>query len=167
MNRVGILGKLVLSNSERMNRRGLFLGRRSTKVHVVLYRWSKGRIGGRVPGWPAARILLLDHIGARSAIRRISPVIFHQDGGLLAVVASKAGQPANPAWFYNLRANPETTVQIGAEVRVVRARVAGEPERECLWPRFVEAFPAFEFYQRNAGHRRIPIVILDATSPSR
>ncbi|GAB4587202.1 nitroreductase/quinone reductase family protein [Nocardia sp. IFM 10818] len=158
---MGILGDLVLSNSARMNRRGLYLGRRSTKVHVALYRWSNGRIGGRILGWPAARILLLDHVGARTGTPRTSPVIYHQDDGLLAVVASKAGQPDNPAWFHNLRANPDTTVQIGAEVRPVHARIATDEERNRLWPSFVAAFPAFDSYQRNAEHRTIPVVILD------
>ncbi|MFE3190427.1 nitroreductase family deazaflavin-dependent oxidoreductase [Nocardia sp. NPDC059240] len=127
---------------------------------MALYRWSSGRIGGRITGWPEARILLLEHVGAKSGVRRTSPVIFHQDGELLAVVASKAGQPNNPAWLYNLRANPNTTVRIGAEIRAVHARPATETERDRLWPKFVDAFPAFDSYQRNAD-RRIPIIVLD------
>ncbi len=158
---MGILGALVLSGADRAGRRGIYLGRRSTKVHVALYRWTKGRLGGRFPGWPDARILLLDHVGARSGIHRTSPVIFHRDGELLAVAGSKAGQPANPAWFHNLVATPETTIRIGSRVHLVRARVASDPERQRLWPGFVRAFPVFEIYQRNAGQRSIPIVILD------
>ncbi|UFS93837.1 nitroreductase/quinone reductase family protein [Nocardia huaxiensis] len=151
----------MLSTSERLNRRGIYLGRRSTKIHVALYRWSNGRIGASILGWPRARILLLDHVGARTGLRRTSPAIYHQADGLLAIVASKAGQPTNPAWFHNLRANPETTVRIGAEIRPVRARLADDAERNRLWPSFIEAFPAFDFYRRNAPGREIPIIILD------
>ncbi len=81
---------------------------------------------------------------------------------MVAVAASKAGQPTNPAWFHNLKANADTTIQIGPGVRQVRARVAGETERERLWARFVALYPGYEFYARNATDRTIPIVILEA-----
>ncbi len=156
-----LLGKLTASSSELANRRGIYMGRRSTKLHVALYRRSGGRLGNHVPGWPGARILLLDHTGAKSGTKRTSPVMYHEDGEALVVAASKAGQPTNPAWFHNLEANPETTVQIGSKVRQVRARVASEEERERLWPEFVAFYPGYEFFQRNAKGRKIPIVILE------
>lgn len=147
--------------SEFANKRGVYLGKRSTKLHVALYRRSGGRLGGHLPGWPAARILLLDHVGARSGRRRTSPLMYHRDGDTVAVVASKAGQPTNPAWFHNLSASPETTIQIGRQVSSVRARVATDSERARLWPQFVAFYPGYEFFQRNATGRKIPIVILD------
>jgi len=156
-----LLGRLTASSSEFANRRGIYMGRRSNRLHVALYRRSGGRIGNHVPGWPAARILLLDHTGARSGAKRTSPVMYHEDGDALVVAASKAGQPTNPAWFHNLEANPDTTVQIGPEVREVRARVATDEERKRLWPEFVAFYPGYEFFQRNAGKREIPIVILE------
>ena len=92
---------------------------------------------------------------------RTSPMIYLADGPDVVVVASKAGQPTNPAWFHNLMANPETTVQVGREVRKVRGRVADDAERERLWPRLTAMFPAYEIYERNASPRRLPIVILE------
>lgn len=77
---------------------------------------------------------------------------------------SRRRRPANRltrAWFHNLRANPETTVQIGSEVREVRARVATDGERQRLWPEFLAFYPGYEFFQRNAGSRTIPIVLLE------
>ena len=62
--------RLATSASEFANKRGVYLGKRSTKVHVALYRRSGGRLGGHLPAWPAARILLLDHVGARTGRRR-------------------------------------------------------------------------------------------------
>jgi deazaflavin-dependent oxidoreductase (nitroreductase family) len=143
------------------NKRGIYMGRRSTKLHVALYRRSSGKLGGHLPGWPEARIVLVDHIGAKSGVKRTSPLMFHKEGAAVAVVASKAGQPTHPAWFHNLRANPDTTIQIGSVIRKVRARVATEDERNRLWSRFVAFYPGYEFYERNAKGRTIPIVILD------
>jgi deazaflavin-dependent oxidoreductase (nitroreductase family) len=156
-----LLGQLTASSSQFANRRGIYLGRRSTKLHVALYRRSGGRLGSHIPGWPRARIALVDHRGARSGVRRTSPLMYLEDGDAVVVMASKAGQPTHPAWFYNLRANPQTTVQIGSAVRQVRARVANDDERDRLWAEFVAIYPGSEFYRRNAKGRKIPIVILD------
>lgn len=155
------LGKLTAWSSEFANKRGVYMGRRSTKLHVALYRRFGGKIGGHIPGWPHARILLLDHTGAKSGAKRTSPLMYHEDGDAIAVVASKAGQPTHPAWFHNVKANPDTKIQIGSVVREVHARVATDEERDRLWTQFVAFYPGYEFYQRNAKGRKIPIVILD------
>jgi len=155
------LGQFTASSSQFANKRGIYAGRRSTKIHVALYRRSGGKIGGHLPGWPDARILMVDHTGAKSGVKRTSPLMYHEDGDAIAVVASKAGQPTNPAWFHNLKANPDTTIQIGSEIREVRARVATDEERDRLWPKFVASYPGYDFYQTHAKSRKIPIVILD------
>jgi F420H(2)-dependent quinone reductase len=157
-------GRLVASSSHAANKRGIYLGRRATKIHVALYRWSSGRIGGHLPGWPEARIVLVDHTGAKSGVRRTSPLMYHADGAVIAVAASKAGQPTNPAWFHNLIANPDTTIQIGSVVRDVRARVATDEERDRLWPEFVAFYPGYELFQSDAKGRKIPIVIFEPRS---
>jgi deazaflavin-dependent oxidoreductase (nitroreductase family) len=154
-------GQLTAASSEFVNKRGIYLGRRSTKIHVALYRRSGGKLGRHLPGWPGARIVLVDHTGAKSGVRRTSPLMYHEDGDTVAVVASKAGQPTHPAWFHNLKANPDTTIQIGSVVRDVRARVATDDERDRLWPLFIAFYPGYDFFQRNAKGRKIPIVILD------
>jgi F420H(2)-dependent quinone reductase len=157
----GPFARLQLSLGEFASKRGVYLGRRSTRIHTAIYRWTRGRLGSRVPGFPDARIALVDHIGAKSGIRRTSPLIYLEDGSSVVVAASKAGQPTNPGWFHNLMANPETKVQVGGEVRQVRARVGSDEERERLWPRFVATYPAYDFYEQNAPQRRIPVVILE------
>jgi deazaflavin-dependent oxidoreductase (nitroreductase family) len=150
-----------MATSQFANEHGVYLGRRSTRIHVALYRRSNGKLGGHLPGWRAARILLLDHVGAKSGRKRTSPLMYHDDGDVIAVVASKGGQPTHPAWFHNIRANPDTTVQIGAAVRNVHARVATDEERDRLWPKFVAFYPGYDFFQRNAQGRKIPIVMLE------
>src|SRR5262249_12294348 len=152
-----VLGRFTAAASGFANKRGFYLGRRSAKFHVALYRRSGGKLGNHIPGWPEARIALVDHKGAKTGVQRTSPLMYHEDGDAIVLMASKAGQPTNPAWFHNLRANPDTTIQIGADVRRVRAGVAGAEERERPWRRFVELYPGAEAYQRNAGDRQIPI----------
>jgi hypothetical protein len=73
-----LLGQLTASSSQFANKRGIYLGRRSTKFHVALYRRSGGKIGGHLPGWPEARIVLVDHTGAKSGTKRTSPLMYHE-----------------------------------------------------------------------------------------
>jgi deazaflavin-dependent oxidoreductase (nitroreductase family) len=153
------------SPTELQTKHGLYIGRRAGKLHVALYRRSRGRIGARIRGRGGVpiRMLLLHHRGVRSGIERTTPLIYVEDGADLVVTASRAGQPEHPAWFHNLMAAPETTVQVGAAVRAVRARVASDAERERLWPAFPAAFRGFEIYRRyaEAAGRTIPVVILE------
>jgi F420H(2)-dependent quinone reductase len=153
--------RLNAAAAEALNKRGIYMGRRSTKIHVAVYRRTGGRAGAHLPGWPGAKVALVDHRGARTGTPRTSPLMYHADGGTIAVVASKAGQPTNPAWFHNLMANPETTVQIGDEVRPVRARLATEAERERLWPEFLAFYPGYAAFRERARPRVIPIVLLE------
>jgi deazaflavin-dependent oxidoreductase (nitroreductase family) len=152
---------MVTAGSRFANKRGLYLGPRATRVHVAIYRLSRGRVAGHIPGMPSARILLLEHTGARTGVRRTSPVMYHQEADHIAIAASKGGQPTHPAWFHNLKAHPDTAVQIGPRKRHVRARVATDEERNDLWPRFVAFYPDYAFFQRLAKDRPIPIIILE------
>lgn len=126
--------------------------------HTAIYKLSRGRIGHKLPGLPA--ILLLDHKGAKSGKERTSPLLYMHDGDNIVIVASKGGFPKNPGWFYNLRANPETKVQVGRERRDVHARVASPSERERLWPKVVASYANYAEYQQRA-EREIPVVILE------
>jgi F420H(2)-dependent quinone reductase len=157
-----LIARFAASTSQFANKHGVYLGPRATKIHVAIYRRSGGKVGGHFPGLPRAQILLLDHTGAKSGAPRTSPVMYHEDGDVVAVAASKAGEPTNPAWYYNLRANPDTTIQIGAVVRNVHARVATDEERDSLWPKFVELYPGYDFFRQHAKGRKIPIVLLES-----
>jgi len=127
-------------------------------VHTIVYRATNGVIGHHIPG--LAPMLLLDHVGAKSGIKRTSPLLYIPDGDDLVIVASKGGYPKHPAWFHNLQANPDTTVQVGSERRQVRARVATPQERERLWPHVIESYAGYAEYQARTG-REIPLVILE------
>jgi F420H(2)-dependent quinone reductase len=125
--------------------------------HAAIYRASNGLIGHRFPGAPP--MLLLDHVGAKSAKRRTSPLVYARDGQDIVLVASKGGHPKNPAWFHNLLANPDTTVQIGSHRQAVHAHVADAAERKRLWPVVVQVYGGYADYQKRA-EREIPLVIL-------
>jgi F420H(2)-dependent quinone reductase len=131
---------------------------RMTQGHTALYRLTGGRIGHRVPGAPP--MLLLDHVGAKSGRKRTSPLVYVRDGEDLVLVASKGGYPKSPGWFYNLKANPDTEVQIGSERRRVRARAANREERDRLWPKALRVYGGYADYQKRA-ERQIPLVILE------
>ena len=126
--------------------------------HAAIYRASGGRIGGSAPGLPP--MLLLDHVGARSGRRRTTPLVYMRDGDDLLVVASKGGYPKDPGWMHNLRAHPDTEVQIGHTRLPVHAREAGAAERRRLWPKAAKYNPHWARYRQRTS-REIPLVLLE------
>ena len=104
-------------------------------------------------------LLLLHHTGARTGTVRVNPLAYYDDGDRLVIVASKGGAPLNPDWFFNLRATPDTTIEIGAEtVKVRSAEITGD-DYEQTWARVTAALPGFADYQTKTA-RRIPLVAL-------
>ena len=132
--------------------------RRVMSAHTTVYRLTGGLVGHRFPGAPP--MLLLEHVGAKSGVRRTTPLAYVEDGRNVVLVASKGGHPRNPAWFHNLRAHPETAVQIGRERRLVRARVATKRERPRLWRKAVAVYGGYAGYQERT-EREIPLVVLE------
>ena len=128
-----------------------------TAGHIRLYRLSGGRVGRTMNGVP---ILLLDHVGRKSGKKRTAPLMYAPDGDDFVLIASYGGARKHPAWFLNLQANPETTVQVGGERPRVRAQeVEDDPERARLWAKAAAAYPAYDVYQRRTD-RQIPVVKL-------
>jgi deazaflavin-dependent oxidoreductase (nitroreductase family) len=126
--------------------------------HTTIYRATGGRIGHRIPG--VGPHLLLEHVGAKSGAKRVSPLLYTKDRGDLIIVASKGGHPKNPAWYHNLKANPDTEVQVGSERRKVHAREADDDERDRLWNLVVAQYGGYAGYQKRTG-RKIPLIILE------
>jgi deazaflavin-dependent oxidoreductase (nitroreductase family) len=121
------------------------------------FRANGGRVGGQFEG---LSLLLLHHTGARSAKRYVNPLAYQADDGRYVVFASKGGAPTNPAWYYNLMAHPDTTIEVGAETIPVHAEAASGDERERLFRTQVERVPAFGEYEQKAGGRTIPVIVL-------
>jgi deazaflavin-dependent oxidoreductase (nitroreductase family) len=134
------------------------------RAQVWLYRRTDGRVGGKWRVGAGFRkpvpVLLLDHVGRKSGRSFTVPLLYLRDGDDLVVVASQGGLPRHPQWYRNLVANPDTTVQVGAEHRRVRARVASAEEKAVLWPRLVDLYADFDNY-RAWTDRDIPVVVLE------
>lgn len=125
-------------------------------LHCGLYRASGGRLGGAANGVPLA---LLTTRGRKSGRLHTRPVGYVVEGDNLLLVASFGGMPWNPAWYYNLRADPHVTIQIGRRSRAMIAAPQLGPDRERAWERVVREYPVFWRYQRKVA-RRIPVVLL-------
>jgi deazaflavin-dependent oxidoreductase (nitroreductase family) len=126
------------------------------KGHVWLYQSSGGRRGSTMRG---RKILLLTTVGSKSGKRRTVPVVPFFDGGETYVIASMGGAPQDPAWYKNLRANPDVDVQLGPEQWHGRAIPMEGPERDRLWKAIAEQMPDFGKYQEKTS-RMIPVVRL-------
>ncbi len=122
------------------------------------FRANEGRVGGPFEGMP---VLLLHHQGAKTKTNRVNPLAYRNLGdGALAVFASRGGAPTNPDWLYNLKANPDVMVEVGTETVDVRARIAGDDEREPIWEQQKKDMPGFAEYEKKTS-RQIPVVILE------
>jgi deazaflavin-dependent oxidoreductase (nitroreductase family) len=132
-----------------------------TRVNVVVYKLSNGRLGSTLAGKPG---ILVRTIGAKSGQRHTVCLPFVRDGGDRILVASYGGGPTNPAWYYNLKANPDVVVRDKASVVWCHAEVVGADEREALWPKVVADSPWYGEYQSRTT-RTIPLIRLRETGP--
>jgi len=102
---------------------------------------------------------LLETVGARTGLPRRNAVIYFHDGDRVTIVASKAGSPGHPSWYFNLKAHPD----VKFAGRPMRATVVeSEADRDRLWVLADNVFPAFATYRRDASkaNRVIPIIQL-------
>jgi deazaflavin-dependent oxidoreductase (nitroreductase family) len=128
-------------------------------VHRGLLKISGGRIGGRLSGMPVLELTTIGRkTGQPRTVMLTSPV---QDGSAIVIVASRGGDDTHPAWFLNLRDNPEVEVAMNGEpARRTRARVATADERTRLWPLVIADHANYAGYQRKTS-REIPLVLLE------
>ena len=129
------------------------------RFHRTLLAVSGGRLGWKAGGMP---VLELTTVGRRSGEKRTSMLTSPaQEGESIVVVASRGGDPVNPAWFLNLRDEPRVEVVWKGQPRVpMIARVAEGEERAELWDRIMADFPHYGGYQAKTT-RQIPLVVLD------
>jgi deazaflavin-dependent oxidoreductase (nitroreductase family) len=106
-------------------------------LHRALLRFSGGRIGLRPPG-KAFGMLRLTTVGRRSGQSRVAIVGYYEDGPNLITLAMNGWEDADPAWWLNLQAHPDTVAALDDGVRYVRGRAAEGDERDRLWARWVE-----------------------------
>jgi deazaflavin-dependent oxidoreductase (nitroreductase family) len=120
------------------------------------FRTSQGLVGGI---WVRTPLLLLHHTGAKSGVSRVNPVGYLADAPRYLVFASNGGAPSNPDWYHNLKAQPNTRIEVGSDtIRVVATEATGE-ERERLFARGAERFPDLAKYARKTD-RVVPVIVL-------
>ena len=124
---------------------------------------SDGKFGHR---WSGVNTLLLTTVGRKTGKLRRTALIYGQDGDHYVVVGSKGGSPKHPAWYLNLRDNPEVHLQVGPEKFVARARTATAEERQRLWELMASIWPDYEIYQLRTS-REIPVVLLEPMAEGR
>jgi len=126
------------------------------QANIEEFRANSGKVGGPFAG---KTLLLLHTVGAKSGQERINPVACVVDGDRLVIIASKAGAPTHPDWYYNILAHPLVTVEFGTQQFQAQAAIASEPERTRLYNQMVEMMPGFAEYQRKTT-RVIPVITL-------
>jgi deazaflavin-dependent oxidoreductase (nitroreductase family) len=103
------------------------------------FRANQGLVGGM---WTGTTLILIHHIGAKSGIERVTPVACSpQGGGRFAIWAANGGAPTHPNWYYNLKANPRITVEMGTQTFTVLAEELSGTARAELWPKLVAEWP--------------------------
>lgn len=122
-----------------------------------LIRWTNGKLttGG------FGRVGMLRVKGARSGVERQTPLVYTRDGDDVLVVASRGGDVKHPAWYRNVIANPDVTFAIDGDQRRYRARDATAEERPRLWELVSRRYSGYIAYQRRAGDREIPVIVLE------
>lgn len=129
----------------------------TARIHTAVYRLTRGRLGGSIDGLD---VLLLTTRGRKTGLERTSPLPYFCVGpNDLMLVASYGGNDRNPAWYANLRAQPEVTVQLRGRSAKYRARVLEGAEREGAWRSLVAEHPRYAEYQSRT-EREIPLVTL-------
>lgn len=118
-----------------------------------------GKVGGPFEGAP---LLLLTTTGAKSGKKFTTPLMYLPDGDRMLIFASKGGAPTNPAWYHNLVAHPNATVEVGTDTFDVAAAVVTGEERDRLYAEQSRRYPNFAEYQEKTS-RRIPVVALKRT----
>ncbi|WP_328437412.1 nitroreductase family deazaflavin-dependent oxidoreductase [Streptomyces sp. NBC_00444] len=117
----------------------------------------------RVPGFeerPGMPLILVHNTGAKTGRERINPLFYLTVGDNWAVFGTHGGSPDHPAWYRNLMANPQTTVEVGKEIVPVVARLAQGAERERIWAKEIALVPKFAKFEEASG-RQIPVVVLE------
>jgi len=126
------------------------------KAIIEDFRANDGKVSGQFEGAP---LLLLTTIGAKSRLSRTNPLVYLTDNDRYIIIASYAGAPNNPPWFYNLKSNPDVEVEVGNQRLKARAEILGEPERSDLYQKAASIMPAFSDYQSKTT-RTIPVIAL-------
>lgn len=123
---------------------------------IAEFRANDGKVGGIFEGMP---LVLVHNVGAKSGKEFITPLVYLPDGDRYVIFASKGGAPANPGWYYNLKASPNVTIEVGAETHPAVAEELTGDERDSIYATQAEQQPQFAEYAQKTD-RKIPVIAL-------
>ncbi len=124
---------------------------------IAEFRANGGILGGPLAGAP---VLLLTTTGAKSGQQRTCPLVYLSEGGNIYIFAGNRGAPTNPAWYHNLVAHPDVTVEVGPEKFEARAIVLDSEESERLGKVQVQKIPELASLMEKMA-RKVPAVLLE------
>ena len=127
-----------------------------TFFHILLYRLTRGKLGGRMNGLP---VLLLHTVGRKTGKQRVTPLGYFEHNGGYVVTGSNAGMNSQPGWYYNLTAHPQASIQVKGNQYLVATEVIGQGQHNLLWDRLTRIAPAYQSYAQKTK-REIPILVL-------
>jgi deazaflavin-dependent oxidoreductase (nitroreductase family) len=129
--------------------------------NIAEFRANHGRVCGNFEGAP---LLVLHTVGAKSGEPRTNIMMYQADGDRYLVFASYAGADQNPAWYWNLKANPDARIEVGDDIVDVHATELEGKERDEKYALQAERYPGFADYEAKTS-RVIPVVALTPTGP--
>jgi len=130
-------------------------------VNSFFIRITRGRVGGQLG---TQTILLLHSVGRKSGQQRVTPIAYFRYEGRYLVVASNWGKDQHAAWYYNLKAQPQTSIEVDGQTIQVQVGFAEGEEYVRLWEYVTKKHPPYLDYQK-ATSRKIPIVVLTPVKP--
>jgi F420H(2)-dependent quinone reductase len=135
---------------------GKWIFKQFMQLQISMYRRSGGKRMGSLRGMP---LLLLTSVGRKTGKQHTTPVMYIHDGNNYVITASNGGEDKHPAWFLNLQAHPQTTIEVDGTTKSVMAHEASPEEKSHLWAELVKQAPFFDDYTKKTT-RDIPMVIL-------
>ena len=130
--------------------------------NIAEFRENHGRVGGQFEGAP---LVILHTVGAKSGEPRTNIMMYQADGERYLVFASYAGADKNPAWYWNLKANPDIRIEVADKIIDVHATELEGKERDEKYMLQAERYPGFADYETRTS-RVIPVVALTPTGPA-
>lgn len=122
-------------------------------------RLSGGRfVLSQLAGWT---IIQLTTAGAKSGRKQTMPLIAILNGKSICLIASSFGRKHNPGWYYNLKVQPECSVELNGEMGIYIGREVDGDEYKKYWQMGVSVYAGYEAYKKRAAHRHIPVMVLE------
>ena len=149
--------KEIKPYSEKQEKLGSWIISHVGRMQVTVYELTGGRVWNKFLG---SKVAILTTIGRKTSLVRKIPLLYLMQGEQVVMTASKGGMSKLPIWYFNVKAQPEVQIQIGAVKQSYTMREASPEEEQVLWPQLEAMYKDYKEYRaRTSGVRRIPVLI--------